>query len=140
MFAETQGLFGETPFKIRETRDMAVNSRQRGLLTMAFRNAPAMTDKNNEAKIRRYVHSPLAIEHFGIHVKIQENGKVVISKVADDQSAASDDEVDYDEIEIPASLVFKLANALKLTRSIQWVSIADMKPQELAELKREEQS
>lgn len=84
-----------------------------------FRNEPQMQDENGEGKIRRYIHSPLAIEHYGTNAKILENGKVVISKVV----AVKGDEVEFDEIEIPASLIFKLANLLKATRKVVYVSI-----------------
>jgi hypothetical protein len=86
-------------------------------------NQPRMTDEQNQGKIRRYVHQPLTIEHYGVHASIHENGKVSISKVADDQPTK--DEVQYDEVEIPASLIFKLASLLKATRTIKYVSITE---------------
>lgn len=91
---------------------------------MAFRNSPALTDENNEGKVKRYVHQPLTIEHYGIHAKIQENGRVVISSVASPVNGAEGD-VEWDEVEIPASLVFKLATLLKATRTIKFVSVAE---------------
>lgn len=87
---------------------------------MSFQNNPR--DVNNEGKIKRYVHQTLTIDHFGTHAKILENGKVFISKVADDQSEAVD-EIEYDEITISASLIFKLAGLLKATRTIQYVDV-----------------
>lgn len=87
---------------------------------MAFQNRPQLHDENGENKIRRFVHSPITIEHFGINASITSNGHVVISKVA----RVVGEDVEYDEVEIPASLVFKLASLLKATRKIEFVDIA----------------
>lgn len=99
---------------------------------MTHFNAPRMTDEQNAGKIRRYVHQPLTIEHYGVHAKIHANGKVSISKVADNQDKNSDD-LEWDEVEIPASLIFKLASLLKATRSITYVSVSELKENETAE-------
>lgn len=90
---------------------------------MAFRNSPELKDENNEGKVKRYVHQPLTIEHYGTHAKIMENGRVLISSVGV-QIAGSDD-YEYDEVEIPASLIFKLVTLLKATRTIKFVSVAE---------------
>jgi hypothetical protein len=81
-----------------------------------------MKDENNEGKVKRYVHQPLTIEHYGIHAKIQENGRVVISSAGE---KGADGMIEYDEVEIPASLVFKLATLLKATRTIKFVSVSE---------------
>ena len=85
-------------------------------------NRPTLRDNDGEQKIKRYVHSPLTVEHNGVNASITENGKVVLSKVAN----VKGDEVEYDEIEIPASLVFKLASLLKATRKVKYVAISDL--------------
>jgi hypothetical protein len=90
----------------------------------AFHNNPDLRNEKNEGKVRRYVHQPLTIEHYGIHAKIQENGRIVISSAGAPVKAGSD-EIEYDEVEIPASLVFKLATLLKATRTIKFVSVAE---------------
>lgn len=90
---------------------------------MTFRNQPSLHDESGEQKIKRYVHSPLTVEHNGVNASITENGKVVLSKVA---RVIAGEEVEYDEIEIPASLVFKLASLLKATRKIKYVSIGEL--------------
>lgn len=87
-----------------------------------FRNAPELKNENAEGMVKRYVHQPLTIEHYGVHAKIQENGRVIISSVG---TAVSEGEVEYDEVEIPASLVFKLATLLKATRTIKFVPIGE---------------
>lgn len=87
-----------------------------------FRNRPNLQDESGEQKIKRYVHSPLTVEHNGINASITENGKVVLAKVV----ATHGDEVEYDEIEIPASLVFKLASLLKATRKVKYLSLSEL--------------
>ena len=66
-------------------------------------------------QIKRYVHQPLRVTHYGITASIQENGTIVLSNHTNGNE-------EYDEIEIPASLVFRLATLLKATRSITFVS------------------
>lgn len=92
-----------------------------------FRNEPHLNGQNGEGKIKRYTHSPLTIEHYGIHASIQANGKVVISK---NVRTTNDGEVEFDEIEIPASLVFKLASLLSATRKVEYVSLSDTKAED----------
>jgi len=100
----------------------------------AFRNTPTLTDSNKEGMVKRYVHQPLTVEHYGIHAKIQENGRVLIQgqPIPVKDSA----ELEYDEVEIPASLVFKLATLLKATRTIKFVSVSEAA--KLPEVEREE--
>lgn len=69
-----------------------------------FQNTP-------RTNFKRYEHQPLTIDHNGIHAKIQENGKVIITGLHD----ANDE---YDEVEVPASLIFKLARLLRDTRVV----------------------
>jgi hypothetical protein len=88
-------------------------------MSQHFRNNPNFS--NSEAgMVKRYSHQPLTIEHYGIHAKIQENGKVLISSAG---VKGIDGVIEYDEVEIPASLVFKLANLLKDTRIVRFVKI-----------------
>lgn len=91
----------------------------------SFANRPTLRgNDDNDQRIKRYVHSPLTVEHNGVNASITENGKVVLSKVAKVLDGGK--EVEYDEIEIPASLVFKLASLLKATRKVKYVSITDL--------------
>ena len=71
---------------------------------MSFTNSPHAQD----GKIRRYVHSPLVSDYNGIRMNIQENGRTILSK-----SIEGDDEVVFDELEVPASLVFKLLTLIR---------------------------
>ena len=88
----------------------------------SFSNTPNLKDENREGMVKRYVHQPLTVEHYGIHAKIQENGKVLISSAG---KPADDGVMEFDEVEIPASLVFKLATLLKATRTIKFVSVSE---------------
>lgn len=88
-----------------------------------FRNSPELKDENNEGKVKRYVHQPLTIDHYGTHAKIMENGRVLISSVG--TQIGTSDEYEYDEVEIPASLIFKLATLLKATRTVKYVSVSE---------------
>lgn len=89
-----------------------------------FRNQPRIQDESGEQKIKRYVHSPLTVEHNGINASITEGGKVILAKVVG--KVAGTDDVEYDEIEIPASLIFKLASLLKATRKVKYLSLSEL--------------
>ena len=89
---------------------------------MTFRNSPELRDDQDNAVIKRYVHQPLTVEHWGIHASIKENGKVIITSAG---TKGDDGEMEYDEVEIPASLVFKLATLLKATRKEVLVKVAE---------------
>lgn len=91
---------------------------------MAFSNNPR--NSNFTEQRIRWVHQPLVIDHYGIHATISKDGKVKIEKIADNQSAESKaaGDVDYDEVEVPASLIFKLAQALKMTRTAEPIGVA----------------
>lgn len=92
-----------------------------------FQNTPQLKNQEGNSTVKRYVHQPLTVEHFGIHAKIQENGKIVITGPP---VKTNDGEVEFDEVEIPASLVFKLATLLKATRSVKFVAVGEV--QEIA--------
>jgi hypothetical protein len=91
---------------------------------MSFQNNPNLRGENNEGSVKRFVHQPLTIEHYGIHATIKENGKVTITSAPVNVNG----EVEYDEVEIPASLIFKLATLLKATRSIKYVPVQGEAP------------
>lgn len=89
-----------------------------------FSNKPQMRDNNGETTIKRYVHSPLTIDHNGIKAAIQSNGKVVISGRPVKNAETGD--IEYDEVEIPASLIFKLGGLLRATRQITYVAVHEV--------------
>lgn len=97
-----------------------------------FRNTPNLQDASGEGRVKRYVHQPLTIEHYGLHAKIQENGRVLIT--GSPQPVGKDGEMEYDEVDVPASLIFKLATLLKATRTVVFVSVteaASLPPEQL---------
>lgn len=85
-----------------------------------FKNNPRVDGQNEQNTVKRYVHQPLTIEHYGLHAKIQENGKIIITGIPVKSESG---DVEYDEIEVPASFIFKIASGLKMTRSQQEVPI-----------------
>lgn len=91
-------------------------------MSPTFRNQPEMKDENNEGKVKRYIHQPLTTEHYGIQAQIKENGRVLISGLP---VKGDDGVMEYDQVEIPASLIFKLATLLKATRTIKYVTMAE---------------
>lgn len=94
---------------------------------MAF-NTPRHTDAKGNNQIRRWKHQELQIDHYDIHVHIQTNGKTKFIRPV----RGSDE---YDEIELPASLIFKVAELLKITRKPEYVSVTEVPKEELAEMK-----
>jgi hypothetical protein len=89
-----------------------------------FRNSPQVKNESGETTIKRYVHQKLHGDHNSVHWQITEGGKVILSKVVGKDEKTGD--IEYDEIEIPASLVFKLANMLKNTREIVFVPVSQL--------------
>lgn len=92
---------------------------------MSFRNSPELKDESNNGKVKRYVHQPLTFDHYGIRCTVKENGHIVIASPG--TPVKGSDEIEYDEVEIPASLVFKLVDSLNLTRTIKYVSMSEAK-------------
>jgi hypothetical protein len=82
-----------------------------------------MKNEQAEGMVKRYVHQPLTVEHYDIHAQIQENGRVKITSAG--VPVKGSDDIEFDEVEIPASLVFKLATLLKATRTIKFVSVSE---------------
>ena len=95
---------------------------------MSFQNKPNFTDREGNKKIRRWIHPELHIDHYDIHVHMQTSGKVKLIR-----PVKGTDE--YDEIEIPAALIFKLADLMKMTRRAEYVSVTEVPKEELQELK-----
>ncbi len=83
-------------------------------MTKTFQNNPQSNLR------RRYEHQPIHIDHGQIHAQITSNGRVIIS-VPTGKILEGSNEIEVDEVDIPASLVFKLAMFLKGTRKISYV-------------------
>lgn len=86
------------------------------------------SDSNSSNTIirKRYTHAPLTIEYNGVTASIKENGKVILSKPVPGSENESG-ELEHDEIEIPASLIFKLAELLAVTRRVKYVKASEVK-------------
>jgi len=82
----------------------------------AFKNSPRIVTIAGKRMMEIYTHQPLTFDHFDTHCQIQSNGKIKLTKPVKDSD-------EYDEIEIPASLVFKLVGLLKDTRSVEFVEV-----------------
>lgn len=83
---------------------------------MAFKNSPRIITIDGKRMMEVYTHQPLTFDHFDTHCQIQANGKIRMTKPVEGSE-------EYDEIEIPASLVFKLVGLLKDTRSVEFVEV-----------------
>jgi hypothetical protein len=83
---------------------------------MAFKNSPRIVTVGGKRMMEVYKHQPLTFDHFDTHCQIQSNGRIKLTKPVDGSE-------EYDEIEIPASLVFKLVGLLKDTRSVEFVEV-----------------
>lgn len=88
-----------------------------------FTNNPSVKSSQSEGLVKRYVHQPLTIDHYGIRASILENGRVKIA--GQPVPIPGTNETEYDEVEVPASFIFKLASALKMTREIKFVSVSE---------------
>jgi hypothetical protein len=89
-------------------------------------NPANMTNAAGQQLVKRYVHQPLTIEHYDYHAKIKENGRVEITGPSIKLESG---EIEFDQIEVPASLIFKLANLLEDTRQTKYVPISEFKAQ-----------
>ena len=86
---------------------------------MVFHNNPAIQNEHGVTQRKQYSHQEITIDHFGMQASIKENGKVIIRSVP--KAIPGTDEVEYDEVTVPAGLIFKLAMYLKDTRKIEYV-------------------
>lgn len=88
-----------------------------------FTNNPQMQGADGNNLIRRFEHQPMTVDHGDIRFTINANGKVDI--IVPDKSASSKDESVYDQVQVPASLIFKIAQLLKATRKVKYVPVGD---------------
>ncbi len=75
-------------------------------------------------KFKQFVHSPLKTEHKGVQIEIKENGKIVLSKSAGVDKDTG--ESVFDEIEVPATLAYKLVELVEITRTVKYVEKKDL--------------
>jgi len=84
-----------------------------------------MTNQSGQEIKKVYRHQPLTFDHYGIQCSIKENGKITLTTGV---KVDKDGVEDWDEITIPASLVFKLVTAIQMTRKIEHVPVTEVKP------------
>jgi hypothetical protein len=89
-------------------------------------NAPNFRNSDGEQKIKRYVHSRLTIDHNGIQGTITENGRVIVTGIPKAVEGSANGEMEYDEIEVPASFIFKIASLLKATRQVKYMTLSEL--------------
>lgn len=75
---------------------------------MAFRT-------NN--KFKRYTHSPFNLEYRDIKASCDSDGKITLTR---EHNITGTDEIEVDEIVIPASLVYKLSSMLRATKKVTY--------------------
>jgi len=90
-----------------------------------FTNNPNM-NKGGESSIKRFVHQPLTVNHGGFKFSIQANGKTVISGPSKPDKDNPGEYI-FDEIEVPASLIFKISQALQMTREVKFLTMSEVK-------------
>ena len=67
----------------------------------------------NEDKTRRFVHDPFTLTQDKIKVSCDSDGKVTLIEDHEDDT--------FDQMTVPASLIFKIAMMLEMTRSIKYI-------------------
>ena len=91
---------------------------------MAFRkqfsNRPNLRDQGG-TKERRFVHSPISVDHFGTQISIRENGKVRFAREAG-PDPDNKEMVLIDEVEVSASAVYKAVTLLEATRQVKYLT------------------
>jgi hypothetical protein len=92
-------------------------------------NSPKMQTADGQDAIPRYKHSPITIDHFGTKIAIHENGTVTLTKLADEKDDEGNPQ--FDELTVPASLIFKAAQFLKATRSVEYVAVKNVNEKDL---------
>jgi predicted secreted protein len=75
-------------------------------------------------KVKRFVHSPLESKVQDVEVKIAENGIVTLSKFIHVDEKTNEDI--YDTISVPASVIFKTADMLNITRSVKYIDKSEI--------------
>ncbi len=63
-------------------------------------------------KYRHYVHSAFTLDHQGVKVEVDENGKI---RLAQDHADGT-----FDEISCSASLINRISRMLMATRKVVW--------------------
>lgn len=67
-------------------------------------------EQQGPKRYKHYIHSPFSLDHHGVMVKVDENGKVVITQ--DHENG------EFDEIVTSASLFNRVLRMLQATRKV----------------------
>lgn len=91
---------------------------------MAFNNRPHMLLPGQPGNTTiRWTHQPLSLEHYGYHFQIHENGRVTI--IGAPEKDVDTGEMVSDEIDVPASLIYKINRYLMDTRKANFIPIGE---------------
>lgn len=90
---------------------------------MSFKNSPTFKMEDGQVKVKRYVHSPITVEHNGINASITENGRVILAKAVPQTNG----DMSIEKFDIPAGLVYKLSNLLSATVRVEYVDPSELK-------------
>ena len=74
------------------------------------RNSNARVETNGPKKYKHYIHSPFSLDHLGVKIKVDENGKITITQDHEDGT--------FDEIVTSASLFNRVIRMLQATRKV----------------------
>ena len=85
-------------------------------MAQQFKNSPRIVTIEGKRMMEITTHQPLTFDHFDTHCQILPNGHIKMNKPVEGSE-------EYDEIEIRASLVFKLVGLLKDTRNTEFVAV-----------------
>ena len=90
---------------------------------MSFKNSPTFKMEDGQVKVKRYVHSPITVEHNGINASITENGRVILAKPV----TLDNGDIEIQKFDIPAGLVYKMSNLLSATVRVEYVDPNELK-------------
>ncbi len=78
------------------------------------------SEARSDDKVKRYIHKPFTVEHSDtITASGDRDGRVTITV----QEKGKDE---YDQVVVPASCIFNLAQMLTDTRKIRWMDKAEV--------------
>lgn len=92
-------------------------------------NHAQMKDKDGNILMARHSHTPVTFEHQGIQCQIKANGRVLITSRPIPIPGSED--VEYDSVEVPASVIFKIREKLNETRKTDYVRVVSVPEDEI---------
>ena len=70
---------------------------------------------SGDKRYKHYIHSPFTLEHQGVRVKVDDNGKIILTQDHEDGT--------FDEITTSASLINRLIRMLQATRKVVYKDV-----------------